>query len=114
MPSCYDTLLRLSADIFTMIVTLLPILSRRPASGFVSPVIGAPPGRRLSKQTRGWSLMGDTGKSNGEPGQAPDNGVSRLPWRRRGQPGEAPAGPEQNHSALTDLYHTHHRSLLRL
>ena len=59
--------------------------------------------------------MGDTGKSNGEPGQAPDNGASRLPWRRRGQPGEAQADTEQNHSpALTDLYHTHHRSLLRL
>ena len=59
--------------------------------------------------------MGDTGKSYGEPGQAPDNGVSRLPWRRRGQAGEAQAGAEQDHSpALTELYHTHHRSLLRL
>ncbi len=59
--------------------------------------------------------MGDTGKSNGEPGQAPDNGASRLRWRRRDQPGEAQADAEQTDSpALTDLYHTHHRSLLRL
>ena len=59
--------------------------------------------------------MGDTGKSNGEPGQAPDNGVSRLRWRRRGQPGEAPADTEQTDSpALTVLYQTHHRLLLRL
>ena len=59
--------------------------------------------------------MGDTGKSNREPGQAPDNGASRLPWRRRGQPGEVQADAEQNDSpALTELYHTHHRALLRL
>jgi DNA-directed RNA polymerase specialized sigma24 family protein len=60
--------------------------------------------------------MGDTGKSNGEPGQAPDNDASRLRWRRRGQPGEAQAEAEQNGSspALTELYQTHHRSLLRL
>ena len=59
--------------------------------------------------------MGDTGKSNGEPGQAPDNGAVLPRWRRRGQPGAAQAGAEQDCSpALTDLYHTHYRSLIRL
>src|SRR5260370_35475948 len=59
--------------------------------------------------------MGDTGKSTGEPGEAPDNGAVLPRWRRRGQPGAAQAGAEQDCSpALTDLYHTHYRSLIRL
>lgn len=66
-------------------------------------------------ETRGWNLMGDTGKSNGEPGQAPDNGALRPRWLRRGQPGAAQASAEQNDGpALDDLYHTHYRSLIRL
>ena len=59
--------------------------------------------------------MGDTGKSSGEPGQAPDNGALRPRWPRRGHPGAAPAGAGQNDgTALANLYHTHYRSLIRL
>jgi len=59
--------------------------------------------------------MGDTGKSSGEPGSAPDLGASLARWRRRGQREAAQSGAEPTDCpAVADLYHAHYRSMLRL
>ncbi len=60
--------------------------------------------------------MGDTGRSNGEPGLAPDSPGAHSRWRRKEQPTAAQGGGagQDPHPALTDLYQAHYHSLLRL
>jgi RNA polymerase sigma factor (sigma-70 family) len=59
--------------------------------------------------------MGSTGKPDGEPGSAPGGTGPRSRQWRKGQAGAAPGSAEPGACpALADLYHTHHRSLIRL
>jgi DNA-directed RNA polymerase specialized sigma24 family protein len=59
--------------------------------------------------------MGNSGKSDGEPGPVPGGTWPRPRQGRKGQAGAAPGGAEREACpALADLYHTHHRSLIRL
>ena len=66
------------------------------------------------QSNRTWSVMGDTGKPNGEPGLTPGN-APRSRWRKKGQAGADGGGAERDLCpALADLYRTHYRSLIRL
>jgi DNA-directed RNA polymerase specialized sigma24 family protein len=59
--------------------------------------------------------MGSTGQPDGEPGPAPGGTGPGSRQRRQGAAEAAPRGGEQEACPdLAHLYHTHHRSLIRL